>query len=233
MENLNEFLARQLNDHEDSARGVVQPTHFTWHKNHIENAINLAFAFLYSLIPEEFSEIKTLEVDTKDCLVSFCDECKKFMSVIDIQIGDTTCIKLTEESDEETNALGDLLSIECKREGSDENIVNDEYSWSMIDSTNCVIQFSEEIPVGAKIRYTCAKVPDIGMIDDPEMKEYMPIIAEFAMWWLYRTDSESRSNLLRAELHFSSLKWLVENKLKTEFSIREDDYIYTRRKVDD
>jgi len=233
MSDLNSFLARQLNDHEDSARGVVQPTHFTWHKDHVAEAIKLAFAFLFTLIPEEFSEVKELTVNKADCLISFCGQCKKFMSVVDMQIGDVKCIKLTEESDEDTNALLGLLTTKCYSGEDTENDVQDEYNWSMVDSTNCVVRFSDELPVGAKIRYTCAKMPNVTLIDDSSMTEYLPIIAEFAMWWLYRTDSESRSNLLRAELHFNSLRWLVETKLKTEFTIREDDYIYSRRKVDD
>ena len=59
---LREFLARHLNDHEESARGVRQPTFFTWSEKHVAQAVELALSFLYSLIPDRFSKISEYEI---------------------------------------------------------------------------------------------------------------------------------------------------------------------------
>lgn len=223
MFDLRDYLARHLNDHQESARGVRQPTFFTWNENHVASAVDLALAFLYSLIPERFSKVKEFTVEEEDCIISFCEDCGKFLGIVDIEIDGQKCLEIS-ESTSETNSLLGLFSIPCYKE---DDSTKKNYSWSYIESSTCVVKFEEELPKGTKLRYMCAEQPSIDELAD----EYLPIVAEYAAWWLFRSDSESKSSLERATHHFEGLKFLVETKLLIEFSLREDDYIFGMRKV--
>lgn len=225
---LKEFLARQLNDHSDSPSGVVQPTYFEWTNGHIEDAINLAISYLYSLIPQEFSKLKEYKVKTPTCIIEFCNQCKKFISIVSVSVNGEDCSK-TYKKDAETNSLSSLLSINCT---SDNSSLSDSYNWDLVDGSKCVVTFDQKLPTGAIVKYLCAD--NSSGIDNLNcLSEYHPLIADYALWWLYRTDSESRSNLDRARLHFEGVKDFVTTKLLIEFSLQEDDYQYARRKVDD
>lgn len=228
--NLKEFIAKQLNDHRDSPSGVVQDTYFEWTESHISDAIKLGVSYLYSLLPEKFTKVKEHVTTTgEDCTVQFCTECDKFMGVVDVVVDGVGCSTLVEDSGN-VFSLSSMLSTGC--ENLSEGHQN--YSWSYMGGSRCMIRFNQPIPRGTTIKYLCAEDPDdINVINDSWIKEYNPLIAEYALWWLYRTDSESKSNLDRAALHFQAIETYVTRKLLLEFSLREDDYDFGRRRVDD
>lgn len=231
---MKQFLARQLNDHRESQRGVRQPTYFTWSESHIEEAIEMASNFLIGLIPQEFSEIKSLKIDVPDCVVSFCGDCDKFLGLVSLSTANKKCIELTQQDkdDKKKNDLLSLLTTDCYADSQTEADEPDSYSYQILDSSNCIVRFDTELPKGTEIRYSCLKRPDPkDLISDSSKAEYMPIVAEYAMYWLYRTDSESRTNLARAQEHRQMLVTLVQTKLLIDFSLVEDDYVYGNRKV--
>ena len=78
----------------------------------------------------------------------------------------------------------------------------------------------------------CSPPEELEYLDDDRICQYLPLVADYALWWLFRTDSES-SNLERARLHFEGVRDFVTTKLLLEFSLQEDDYNFGRRKVDD
>lgn len=229
LQSLKEFLARQLNDHSESPSGVVQKTFFEWTENHIEQAIELSLCYLYSLLPQEFSSVEEHTVLKEDCVLSFCEECSKFLGLVSLQIEDKTCIDL-EQGDSSNNSLTSLLDIGCigDKDGS-----SDHYEWTYASGSQCVVLFDNPVPEGAVLRYLCATPPTLEDLKEGNICEYETFIAEHALFWLFRTDSDSRSNLERANLHFEALKFFVTTKLLLEFSLREDDYDLSRRKVDD
>lgn len=231
MINIKEFLARQLNDHSESPSGVIQKTYFEWTENHLADAVQLALCYVYSILPQEFSELETYTVTESDCVISFCDECPRFIGLVSLKIGDEDCIELNEKSGK-TNSLSSLLFTSCINKDDDE--AEDSYEWNVVDGGTCIIKFDKKLPIGAEIRYLCAPPPeDIDSLNDARMCQYLGLIADYALWWLFRTDSESRSNLERARLHFEGVKDFVTTKLLIEFSLREDDYNFGRRSVDD
>lgn len=225
-----QFLARQLNDHSESPSGVVQNTFYEWTESHITDALHLGLCYLYGLLPNEFSNLSEHEVTESDCIIKFCNECGKFLGVVDMEIDGQGCIDVT-KIDEESNSLIELLSIACPNNDDAPQVG---YSWDVVDGSNCVVKFDREVPQGAIIRYMCGSPPEtIDDLDTPGLCEYLPLVADYALWWLFRTDSESRSNIERARLHFEGVRDFVTTKLLLEFSLQEDDYNFGRRKVDD
>jgi len=229
--NVKQFLARQLNDHSESPSGVVQKTFYEWTEGHITDALYLGICYLYSILPDKFSELTQITNTTAGCLVDFCTFCPKFLGIVNMTIGDQTCITTT-KIDSETNSLIGMLSIKCT--GSDVDNDEDTYLWDVVDGSECVVRFDREVPVGAIFNIMCASAPDgIESLDDDRLCEFLPLIADYALWWLFRTDSESRSNLERARLHFDGVRDFVTTKLLLEFSLQEDDYNFGRRRVQD
>lgn len=225
---IRDFLARHLNDHVESARGVRQPTFYTWSETHVKQAVEVALSFLYSLIPDRFGRMETFELEDEECVLSFCDKCNKFLGLVNVEIDGKKCLDL-EERDAKTNNLFKFLNNKC----SDAEDTISTYTWVYVDNSACIVRFDKPLPKGAIISYLCAKPPELEDLESDYLKEYLSIVAEYAAFWLFRTDSESVSNLQRAAQHFEAVKFLVQTKLLIEFSLREDDYIYGQRKVDD
>ena len=225
---LREFLARHLNDHEESARGVKQPTFFTWSEKHVAQATELALSFLYSFIPDRFSKIETREIDEEDCILYFCDRCEKFMGIVDVEINGKKCIKL-DKTGENARSLIDLFDIGCSDDRDDPYDKN--YTWEFVKNSVCTVKFENPLPKGAKVRYLCSRKPTLEELESIE--EYLPIVAEYAAFWLYRTDSESRSNLERAELHYNALVFLLRTKLAIEIDMRNNENIFGLRQAQD
>lgn len=217
--NVVEFVARQLNDHSDSPSGVEQPTYTEWTETHIEEAVRLGWLYLYSIHPQAFTTVKTKTLNSDNCVVSFCEECDKFIEIISIDGCNNP-----EPIDARTNDLGDLLKSNCENEES--------ISYTVLDNAPCSIRFRGSVS-GAVVSYLCAEAPTHINTDDAKFIPFIPFIVDYALWWLYRTDTESRSNLSRAELHYAAVRDYIQNTLLIEFSMREDDFNYGRQKVED
>lgn len=242
LSNLRQFLARQLNDHADSPSGVIQPTYTEWTEQHITDALELAVCYVYSLIPQEFAQIEKLTVAEETCVVEFQPSCERFTGVVNLQIGTDLCVPLHQMEDGEqypeqcrTNSLMDLLGEPCETIQPTSNEIKRDmtYFWDEVDGSKSAVKFDKALPVGSIITYTCATPPSLDTMDNSENCQYHPLIADYALWWLFRTDTESRSNLARADMHFKGVRDFVETKLLLEFSLREDDFDFGRRKVDD
>ena len=239
--NVRQFLARQLNDHTDSPSGVIQPTYTEWTEQHITDALELGVCYLFSLVPQEFASVQRLVVAEESCVVEFKPACEWFTGLVNLQIGTDMCVRLHQmEKDEEhpdeqrSNSLMDLLGTPCgtEQETLNDMMRDDGYYWDEADGSKSVIKFNKALPVGSILTYTCATPPTLDTLDNNEMCQYHPLIADYALWWLYRTDTESRSNLARADMHFKGVQNFVETKMLVEFSLREDDFDFGRRKVD-
>lgn len=229
--NLKEFLARQLNDHSDSPSGVNQKIYYEWTEQHIEQALCMALDVLYSLVPQNFTELGEIKTKSVDCIIDMSKYCDRFIQAV--TVGDA-CIVL-EEKPVEVNLLSSLLSTKCNKAVTLDDQVGDfgKIYYETVPGTNSIIRFKEPLPKGTTIRFLCGKPPTLSDVTSGGIDGYNSFIAAFALWWLFRTDSESRSNLERANLYWQEVAFFVQTKLLIEFSLSEDDYSYGRRRVDD
>ncbi len=227
---LREFLARHLNDHEESARGVRQGTFFTWSEAHVREAVDVALALVYSLVPDTFARVETIDVEEEDCVFEFCEVCEKFMGIVDVEIDGEKCIEM-DKTGEKARSILKMLSIGCTPE--EETELNKNYTWEFVHNTTCVVKFENPLPKGSKIRYICSRKPNEEDLEKKAFEEYLPIIAEYSAYWLFRTDSESRSNLQRADLHRQTFEKLVELKLGLEVDARNNEHIWGLRQPQD
>lgn len=219
-----EFIARQLNDHEDCDHGTRQGTYHTWKEAHIKQALSLASSYLFSLKPDEFAIPVTYTTTESSCILDTSSACAKTLEVLSVGEG---CDNVTIES-EQTNDLLGMLQPSCATiEGEPDNYVLTQKSGSVYTS-------ADNIPAGTSVTILCASDPEsIDALTSTMMNEYQPLLVNFALWWLLLTDNESRSNQPRWEAYFKMVQWFVETKLLLEFSLSEDDYKYGRRRVND
>ena len=230
VKNLKEFLARQLNDHEESPSGVIQKTFYEWTEGHICDAICLGICYMYSLMPQDFVEVKTFKVTQADCVIDFNKLCPRFINLLTMTTPSGEKASLNEK-DAEIRSLLPLLKDKCRTASQSEESLD--YDYDLVDDANGLVLFDKDVPKGTILRYTCSSEPGIDDLDSEQMCQYHPLIADYALWWLFRTDSESRSNLERARLHFEGVRDFVTTKLLLEFSLKEDDYNYGRVKTPD
>lgn len=212
-----EFIARQLNDHEQSKRGARQGTFHTWSEPHITEALGLAASYLFSILPDQFGEIKTTKLAEPSC--HFTLNCGKVLDILGI--GGCNNVMMDEGS---SNNLLSMLGSHCVDKSPEET----QYT---IEKNGNVFTSSEAIPADVEITFICAELPDV--LPESIASEHGTLITSFALWWLLLTDNESRTNLERAQLYYQTVKDYVELKLLLEFSLNEDDYKHGRRVVND
>jgi hypothetical protein len=229
--NLKEFLARQLNDHCESPAGIVKKTFYEWGEGHICDAVNLAMCYVYSLIPQDFTTTETLVLKADTKIVDFSSVCEKYTAFICLELPNGDIAEVTEK-DAAVRDLMPLLANKCTTSSSSSN--PESFTFDNVDGSKDILLFKPAVPAGSKIMFSCAKAPSADSITDDQLCQYGPLIAEYALWWLFRTDSESRSSLERAKLHYQAISDFVTTKLLLEFSLDEDDYNYGRlKKADD
>lgn len=216
-----EFIARQLNDHEDCDHGVRQGTYHTWKEDHIKQAIQHALSYLYAIKPDTFAKPITYTTPSTSCVLDMSAACSKPLDIL--SVGDA-CDNVVLETDETNNLLG-LLQTNCTTSSTDQ--------FTLTQKSATVYVSGSEIPKGTTISLLCAAPPNTDTVSNDTLAEYQPLITAFALWWLLLTDNESRSNQPRWEAYFEQVRWFVETKLLIEFSLSEDDYKYGRRRVND
>ena len=217
-----EFIARQLNDHRDSKRGVRQGTFHTWSEPHILEALDKAVSYLFSIRPDEFSVLK--EIALKEASCYFQIPCG---NVLDI-LGIGECNNVSFQENQNSNNLIPLLGNRCGIEVDSET-----QSYTIERSGKGIFTSSSPIPAGVTITYVCAEKPSTDEVEQSLLDKHDTLITSFALWWLLLTDNESRTNLERVQLYYQMVKDYVELTLLLEFSLNEDDYKYGRRRVND
>lgn len=218
-----EFIARQLNDHEDCDHGVRQGTYHTWKEAHIKEAIQHALSYLYAIKPDTFAKPITYQTTSTSCVLDTSGACSKPLEIL--SIGDN-CDNVLVETDETNDLLG-LLTSPCV------TTTTEDTQYTLTQKSGTVYVSGSDIPKGSTISLLCAAPPNTATVSNDLLLEYQPLITAFALWWLLLTDNESRSNQPRWEAYFEQVKWFVETKLLIEFSLSEDDYRYGRRRVND
>lgn len=218
-----EFIARQLNDHEDCDHGVRQGTYHTWKEAHIKQAVSHALSFLFTIKPDSFATPIEYTTSSSGCVLDVSGVCAKPLSILSVGEG---CDNV-ELATEDTNDLLALMGSTC----TDGNTGNSKIS--LRQKSPSVYLSTVDIPAGTKINLLCATPPSVDAVSNDILTEYQPLISSFALWWLLLTDNESRSNQPRWEAYYEQVKWFVETKLLLEFSLQEDDYTLGRRRVND
>jgi hypothetical protein len=218
--NLVEFLARHLADWSDSTHGAVQEKHFTYPEEYVRQAVEMGVAYTYALAPERFTVEKRYVVQEEDCIVSLCGECNRFMNIVAVGDG----CNFIESTNDSYNLLN-LLGNTCSTDEHDENV----YTYQKLDGSACTLKFAQPVKKGTVIRYLCGDKPTndemFSMFED-----YLPIVAEYAIIWLFLTDSESKSSLERATLHYNILRDMVATRLAIELSAFSEDMMFGQRR---
>lgn len=214
-----DFIARQLNDHLDSIRGVVQGTYHTWAEPHVLEALSVAIGYLFSIKPDTFAKLRSVKLAEASCYLEL--SCSKVIDVLGI--GDCHNVIL-DENKGGTNFLTMLPTVCTSGTAS---------SWSLTRLNDHLFVSSIKIPADTMITFLCAQKPKLEDVDQRIWDEYDSLLCAFALWWLLLTDNESRSNIERANLYYQMVKDYVEIKLLLEFSLNEDDYKFGRRRVND
>lgn len=223
-----DYIAKQLNDHENQCHGTKQGSYKVWSLDHIQDAVQLGLEYMYSIHPKAFpTQIVTIYQKEDSCVIDFsCTGCK----VIEVlRMGHNQCDNTTKQSAEETNNLLPLLNSKCIPEQNPED-----KQYSVRELSDNLYLSDSLIPEDTPIDFVCSQSP--GSLEDVPgsvQSEYRPLIINFALWQLLLIDNESRTNQPRWEAYFNALKLFVETKLLMEFSLKEDDYLLGRRKVDD
>lgn len=228
LSHLSELVAKQLNDHTTSPRGVEQRTYYTWTEHHIHDAIQVALSYLYGIKPDAFSKKACYETLVLGCTIDLADVCCKVTTIVGVN---SDCDNVTEQQ-AETMSLLPFLNVGACAEGEGEAAT---YTFKTLNPTT--FQFSSPLPLGTKIFFMCARPPTIGDVDDCVLAEYEALIVPFTLWFLLLTDNESRSNPLRWEAYYKAVQDFVTLKLRIEFSLRAEDYIdghklSSRREID-
>lgn len=214
---MTEFIAKQLNDHESSPRGLAQPTYYTWTEHHIKQALGLAAAYVYSLKPDLFASLACHQTTVAGCTVDLSGVCGNVLRITGVG---SDCDNVVERPAESKSLLG-MLSTSCTvptpNDGSAER-----YTFETL--AEGIVQFKEQLPVGTPIYYLCAGYDGIDNVSDSILAEYGPMLIAFALWWLLLTDNESRSNPDRWAAYYGQVQDFVTRKMQMEFSLRATDY---------
>lgn len=214
---LSEYIAKQLNDHFSSPRGVAQSTYYTWTEHHIHDALDLATSYLYSIKPDAFATPSCHKTTEESCIVDLNGVCCKVLSITGV--GDD-CDNV-EGQTQDTRSLLPLLSMHpCVNDN-----VLDESLHQFKTLAEGIFQFHSPLPAGTLIHYICSMPQNVSEMDDCMLSEYKLLLTNFALWQLLLTDNESRSNQPRWEMYYRAVQEFVQLKLRLEFSLRADDYI--------
>ena len=215
---ISEFISKQLNDHDSSPRGAVQPTYYAWTESHIHDAISQGVAYLYGIKPSLFSEKKCHLVTEKTCVIDLKKDCCNVLSILGVG---SDCDNVVERGNK-TNNLMCFMKPLCVASSD-----TPEYgAYSFEFKGEGLIQFSEPIEKNTLIWFVCSTPPSSAdSIPDCIFTEYKPLIVPFALWYLLLTDNESRSNPERWNAYYQQVRDFVTLKLRIEFSLRTDQFL--------
>ena len=208
-------MARQLNDHEQSPRGAIQPTFYTWTEPHLKDALELAGQYLFSIKPSVFAKAQCHQTTELSCLVDLNGACGK---VIDLLAVNGSCDNIRKK-DIKTNNLTPLLKTKCNTPKGESF---ETYNYQFV--ADGIIQFEKPLPSETPITYLCAASTGVDNMTPFLIGEYSPLLMNYALWWVLLTDNDSRSNQPRWESYFIALREFVTLKMQLEFSLKDDGF---------
>lgn len=214
---IQEQIARQLNDHAESPRGVVQDTFYTWTLPHINSSLNTTLSFLYAYKPDLFSSIKCYTIKEESCLVDLKTECGNVLKLLGVN---GSCDNIITRDPESMDLLP-LLTRMCDVM-IDDSLDFGKYEVQLISEG--VFQFKTPLPEGTIIQYLCAVFEDIYNTPDIIFNEYRPLFVSMSCWLLLLTDNESRSNMERVPHYYAQVSDFLQTKLQIDFSLWATDY---------
>lgn len=217
LKTLSEYIAKQLNDHMSSPRGVEQSTYYTWTEHHIHDALDIAAGYLYAIKPDAFATPSCHTTTKESCIVNLKEACCKVLTLTGVG---SDCDNV-EEQTQDTRSLLPLLMIHpCVSDDEKETL--HQYT----TKAEGIFQFHSPLPKGTLIHYLCALPQGISEMHECMLQEYKLLFTNFALWQLLLTDNESRSNPARWQAYYQGVQDFVQLKLRLEFSLRADDYIH-------
>jgi len=217
IDKIREQIARQLNDHADSPRGVVQDTYYTWTEAHIDSALETTLSYLYAYKVDLFGTIQCHEVSRESCLVDLKATCGNVIRLLGIN---SSCDNIIEKEPEKIDLLN-LVSRFCNFSLQDNLDLN---RYEMQHISEGIYQFSTLLPVGTQVHYLCAVYKDIYNLPDIILQEFRVLFVSMTCWLLLLTDNESRSNMDRVPFYYKQTSDFINLKLQLDFSTWASDY---------
>jgi len=220
LDSLTEFIAKQLNDHSTSPRGVVQPTYYQWTEHHIHDALLQGASYIYSIKSDLFSVLNCYVTEETTCTVDLNSICCRVIDVV--SVGVMGCANVDNDTLNGRSLLSLVEQLPCDR------VCPDTPSFGVFSFQTLargIFQFRETIPKNTKLTFICSNPPSsIDSLPSCLYAEYRPLLTSFALWWLLLTTNESRANLERVNMYYQQMQDFVTLKLKLEFSLVAENF---------
>jgi len=213
-----------------------------WKREVIQKAVREAMASVYALRPELFAVQKTVTLKPCECVQCFCDDCCRIVGVI--SVNGNTCNEIEEKADEDEVFSLDFLDCyytDCGLPncyGANNNPDGSDYdpgSWDQVESSPCCIRFENPPPVaGIQAVVSCVPNDVLSGEDLPcaVCGELFQAIVDNALFRLYAIDHKDGNNLQIARMHWEAYQTTMVTKFAVDYSLFENNFLLTRRRVD-
>ncbi len=213
-----------------------------WKREIIGKAVKEAISAVYSMRPELFAEQKEVTLKECECVQCFCEDCCRIVGVI--SVGGNTCNKIEEKDDGDDEFSLDFLNCyyvdcgtpNCTTGDQPDTGEYDPGTWDQVESSPCCIRFENPPPM-AGIKAIIACVPTSVLSGEGELPcsvcgELFQAIVDNTLFRLYAIDHKDGNNLAIARLHWEAFQTTMVTKFAVDYSLFENNYLLTRRRVD-
>lgn len=232
----------RVNDEQDSS----SDDYVVWKKDVIKKTAREAISAVYGLRPDLFAEKREVTLTQDSCLHSFCEDCCRITDVIIVD--GKSCNEIEEHKDENDDRSLDFLDCyftdNCDLPNADKECHDpDSYdpgSWKSLPSTPCTVRFDNATPSDRDVQATVMCVPS--SVIDADTDKVLPCIVcgelfqpiiDNILFRLYSIDHKDGNALEIADRHWRAFTTTMTTKFDVDFSLHENNYHLTKRKVSD
>ncbi len=214
-----------------------------WKRDVIQKAVKEAVSSVFALRPDLFAVDKEVTLEKGKCVQCFCDDCCRIIGVISVN-GDTCNVveEKEDEDDEFSLAFLDCYYKDCPAPncyGDDNKPDGSGYDpgwWDQVETSPCCIRF-ENPPPRAGIKAVVSCVPNDVLTGENlpcvVCTELFQAIIDNALFRLYAIDHKDGNNLRIAEAHWQAYTTTMVTKFAVDYSLFENNYLLTRRRIDE
>lgn len=214
--------------------------YLVWQRPVVYKAVKEAVAAVYSLRPDLFAKTVTVTLSKGRCVHSLCHAFCRILDVITVDGCD--CVRVEQHEDENDDKSLDFLSCylpDCATIDADKQCAPDCYvagDWEVIDSSPCTLRFKNPTPSDRQVSAEIMAVPIDALTNDLPCNlctdVFQPIV-DNTLFRLYSIDHKDGTALDIAKLHWQAYTSAMAAKFDVDYSLLENNYLLTRRRVDD